>query len=50
MEDVCINKAVRELWELLNSQGLQAKTIKFDVVNGELKQVDIFGELKSEMV
>lgn len=50
MENACINKACRELWQLLKEQGLQAKTIKFEVVNGELKQVDIFGEMKIEMV
>ena len=49
-KNACINQAVRDLWLLLKKQGLQAKTIKFDVVDGELRQVDIFGEIKIEMV
>ena len=49
MEEKCINKACRDLWQLLKEQGLQAKTIKFEIINGGLKQVDIFGELKIEM-
>jgi hypothetical protein len=50
---VDINKELRKLWHDLQQSGLDATTIKFEVVDGELKEVQISGKmesLKNEMV
>lgn len=48
-----INKEIRKLWHDLQQSGLEATTIKFEVVDGELREIQIFGKmesLKNEMV
>ena len=52
-ESMDINKEIRKLWHDLQQSGLEATTIKFEVVDGKLREIQIFGKmesLKNEMV